>query len=390
MKPKDHNEAVESAFTKLKNYIEAADFSGYDPYDGLMSPLFRLPVLRSYKPIRFYAQQLIKRSPVNLRPLLGIQKSVNPVTLGLCIQGYTATAASKAEAFHVCDPLVERLKQLQSKGFSGACWGYNFDWEARYATIPAYQPTVVATGIIINALYKYATLSGDTKADDLISGAAQFVLNDLRRTTDPSGAVCFSYSPFDSQRVYNASLKGGRILAQAGARTGNKLMLETAIKAAEYVAERQQPNGAWTYAESKGTWTDNYHTGYVLDCLSDIARLCAVTTFDEVIKKGFDFYRNHFFETSGMPKFYHNAAFPVDCTAAAQSILTLTRFGATEKALEVAAYMIGHMQSKSGAFYFRKYRSHTEKISFMRWSDSWMFAAFGELLREIKTERATV
>jgi len=385
LKPTAHSEVIEPAFKRLRNYIEAEDFGGYDPYDGLMSPLFKLPLLRSSKPIRFYAQQLIKRSPVNLRPLLGIKKSVNPVTLGLCIQGYAATAATNDEAREMCDPLVERLVQLQCKGFSGTCWGYDFDWEARYAKIPAYQPTVVATGIITNALYRYASLAGNTNVHELISGAAQFVLNDLRRTTDPDGAICFSYSPFDSQKVYNASLKGARILAQAGKLSGDKQLMETALLAAGYVAGRQQANGAWTYAESNGTWTDNYHTGYVLDCLSEIARLCEVQTFDAVIKKGFDYYRNNFFEGDGMPKFYHNSAYPVDCTAAAQSVLTLARFGDTAKAMEVATYMIEHMQSSSGSFYFRKYRSHTEKISFMRWSDAWMFAALGELLREIRT-----
>lgn len=29
------------------------------------------------------------------------------------------------------EELAELLISLQSKGYSGACWGYNFDWQAR-------------------------------------------------------------------------------------------------------------------------------------------------------------------------------------------------------------------------------------------------------------------
>ena len=34
---------------RLEAYLEAERFRGYDPYDALSSPVFRLPVLRSSK-----------------------------------------------------------------------------------------------------------------------------------------------------------------------------------------------------------------------------------------------------------------------------------------------------------------------------------------------------
>ena len=39
-----------------------------------------------------------------------------------------------------------------SPGWSHPCWGYPFDWETRYGPIPANTPTIVATGIVTNAL----------------------------------------------------------------------------------------------------------------------------------------------------------------------------------------------------------------------------------------------
>src|ERR1700733_6411988 len=73
----------------LQSYIEKENYKGYDPYDGLKSPLFSLPFFRKNKMIRFGAQQLVKRFPVNLRSLLFVPKGNNPVTHGLCIQAYT-------------------------------------------------------------------------------------------------------------------------------------------------------------------------------------------------------------------------------------------------------------------------------------------------------------
>ncbi len=59
-----------AATKRLQQYIELHHYTGYDPYDALKSPFFRWPILNKNKLIRFGAQQLVKRSPINLRPLL--------------------------------------------------------------------------------------------------------------------------------------------------------------------------------------------------------------------------------------------------------------------------------------------------------------------------------
>ncbi|MBL0340954.1 MAG: hypothetical protein IPP71_08505 [Bacteroidetes bacterium] len=93
---------IQQSCKQLLAYIEKEQYRGYDPYDALLSPLFGLPVLNNNKLFRFGIQQLVKRSPINLRAILQIKKGINPVTLGLCIQGYTnlaqANLISKDEA----------------------------------------------------------------------------------------------------------------------------------------------------------------------------------------------------------------------------------------------------------------------------------------------------
>ena len=48
--------------------------------------------------------------------------------------------------------------------YSGACWGYNFDWQARRFFISKdYTPTVVATTFCVEALFKAYELTKEEK-----------------------------------------------------------------------------------------------------------------------------------------------------------------------------------------------------------------------------------
>ena len=168
-----------------EKYIRNENYRGYDPYDGLQSPLFKLPVLRSAKIPRWGFQQVIKRLPFQTRPLLGISKGYNPVTLALAIQAYTyrdmADASGDNSRLEEVRRLITELRKLRSTGFSGSCWGYDFDWEARYARIPAFYPTIVATGFITNALFIANQHYKLTEAADLIIDATEFLLHDMKR-----------------------------------------------------------------------------------------------------------------------------------------------------------------------------------------------------------------
>jgi rhamnogalacturonyl hydrolase YesR len=369
----------------LLSYIESESYKGYDPYDALKSPLLNLPIFGHNKTFRFGFQQLLKRSPVNLRPLFIISKGYNPVTLGLCIQAYTylidVFPSQKKQFENKIDFLITELKKLIPKGFHGACWGYDFPWQARYAEIQAFQPTVVATGIITNALYISYKRTGNAEALNLCESASDFVLHDLHRTYD-NGSFCFSYSPFDTQEVYNASAKGLRLLAQVYAETGDESLKTIAAEAVTYISNRQQPDGSWHYSKA-GKWIDNYHTGYVLDCLDEYYQLTGDTTIKMQLVKGFEFYQSNFFTPEGIPKLKVSKKHPVDCTAAGQSLLTLGKFDNTKMATLVAHWMIDHMQSPAGYFYYRKGTCLTSKVSFMRWSNAWMLAGLSFLVAKL-------
>src|SRR5690348_2269492 len=133
-------DTLERSLDLLESYLGRERLRGYDPYDALTAPIFSLPFLRSSKWPRFAAQQALRRMRWNVRPLLRIRKGYNAVTVAFVLEGAAYRAhvdAGRAEAHRArAEECVRELSKMQTTGRSGACWGYPFDWEARYAHVP--------------------------------------------------------------------------------------------------------------------------------------------------------------------------------------------------------------------------------------------------------------
>lgn len=108
--PRGDVAAISAGVLRAKELVQTEDYRGYDPYDALCSPIFRSPGFRA-RLVRRAGQQVLKRSPLNVRPLLGIQKGRNPVTLALGLHAWSllATVDASKRAWYVAE--CERLVQ---------------------------------------------------------------------------------------------------------------------------------------------------------------------------------------------------------------------------------------------------------------------------------------
>lgn len=375
---------VDQALERTERHLESEDFHGWDPFDALCSPICDLPVLRSRRTVRFAFQQVVRRSPWNLRPLLRIRKRVDPVSLGLYIQGQALRGFADPQSIEVrrekAEMVLDRLAARVSLGFSGACWGYPYDWETRYDSIPAGTPTVVATGIIANGLWTACLTLNSQHARDLLLSAAEFVMHDLNVINGDDGTFCWSYSPRDRQVVLNATLKGSRLLAQAHAVGGSRDMLEAARRSVNFAIAHQLPSGAWPYAVGDARqWTDHFHTGYVLECLNAYRRLSEDRAADAAIERGWSYYRERLFTSDLTPKYYDDRVGPLDATACAQAIITLCDFDDSDAALRVAEHAIACLGLSDGSFAYQRRRRRTVRTPFLRWSTSWLYCALSRL-----------
>jgi hypothetical protein len=385
--------AVETSLSSLKKWCEDENFKGWDPYDGLNSRLFRsVPFLKDVPVARLAWIQLFKRSPVNLRTIAGVPKALNPKGLGLFLSGYCNLyeVTQKPEYLDQIRHLTGQLLTMRTPGWSGSCWGYNFDWQARAFFQPSGTPTIVASTFIANSLLDACEILKEESIFDAANSTAIFISNDLHKSYDGDGNFAYSYSPLDRTSVYNASLLGARFLARLFYLTGETWMKEEAATAVRFCIRHQNNDGSWFYSPlSHHRWIDNFHTGFNLECIAEYMKFTGDNTYQPNLDKGFDYWTNNFFTSEGIPRYYHNQTFPIDLHATAELVIACSRSGNFNKHQklidQVLTWTIKNMQSEKGFFYYQKTLHQTNRIPYMRWTQAWMFAALAEYLVQSKT-----
>lgn len=395
------------SFIRLKSYCETEDYKGWDPYDGLKSKVANaLLPLKHSAILRLCIIQGFKRCPVNLRRIAMVPKEHNAKGIGLFLQGYCnlyKMIEKKGVAFkelgttnevlrkirYLADLLLQMRSDKMFPGkFHGACWGYNFDWQARRLFLfPAHTPTVVATNFCATALMEAYEVTHDKRYLEVALSAARFIIEDLHRSEYKDGFL-FSYSKLPgNDTVFNASILGSRLLSYCYKYTGNETYKQLARKSIVACCAGQEEDGSWRYGMLPvQKWRDSFHTGYNLDGLIAYQENTGDNSFDENIAKGFDYYINHFFLDDGTPKYYDNQTYPIDIHCPGQLFVTLSRlhkFGAfRQTAAKVLQWTIDNMQDPNGYFYYQLKPGMSSKIPYMRWSNAFMFSALSFYLLE--------
>jgi rhamnogalacturonyl hydrolase YesR len=391
-------EIIEKSFIRLTNYCEKEDFKGYDPFDGLNSRFFRaLPFIPESRFARLAWIQFFKRSPLNLRKIAGVKKDYNPKAIGLFLSGYCNLYKQSEDSLY-----MEKIKLFSgmlldrvNNTMSGACWGYNFDWQSRAFFQPENTPTVVTTTFIGNALLDAYGITGEKNLLSTARSACDFINKDLNRNWDDKGNFAFSYSPLDKTVVFNASLLAAHFLARVYSLTREKELLDNARRSVAYCCDHQRNDGSWSYGTLDfHQWIDSFHTGYNLECLAGYLKYTGDESFTGNLATGFDYYLKNFFTDEGIPKYYNNSIYPVDVHTTAQLIVTLSRLGKLYEykslADKVLIWTIKNMQSEKGFFYYQKNKYFTSRIPYMRWAQAWMFYAMSEYLSVVKGTRENI
>lgn len=402
----DVNAKILDSFLALKNYCEAEEFKGWDPYDGLNSKVFKaLPLVGRSAICRLVWIQLFKRCPINIRKLLLVPKQYNAKAVGLFLHGYVniyklieknvaiaPQLGTKQEILAKINLLAEKLIEMQSPNVSGAAWGYNFPWQCRREFLfPANEPTVVATYFCASALFEAYDVTGNERYKATALTSSKFVLNDLHRTPYANGFL-FSYSKMPgNDTIYNASLLGSYLLCLCYKYSGDKQLLESARKSIDACCAAQGKDGEWTYGVKRVTgWIDSFHTGYNLMALAGYQDITGDTTYANAIEKGLAYYLKTFFNADGSSNYYHNRQFPIDIHCPGQLWCTLASTGTyaanSELAKKVADWTIDNMMSPHGFFYYQLKKGVNTKISYMRWSNAFMFSALSSLLVDMCAE----
>lgn len=404
---------VKSVTLKLLDYCQANDWAGYDPYDALNSPIFKWLPFLDYRWPRIVLTQTLKRCPVNLRSLLLIPKTENPKAIALFLMAFlNLRKLGLLENNDLITLMTQKLIDLRSPNNPSNssnpinpsnsinpnnpsnsnspywCWGYSFPWQTRTMVVSRGMPNLVCTTFVSNALLDAHAKAGESRYLNAAVSGAEYILNELY-WTEGNSTASFSY-PLPSMRakVHNANFLGAALLCRVYKLTGEKKFLEPALKVARYSAGKQHEDGAWDYGEADTQgWADNFHTGYNLCALRSISHYAETLEFESHILRGFEFYREHFFCDDGAPKYFPDRTYPIDIHSVAQSIITLLDLKDLNEnnvnlANSVLRWAIENMLDRQGYFHYQLYPFFTNKISYMRWSQTWMLLALSRFLGE--------
>jgi hypothetical protein len=157
-----------------------------------------------------------------------------------------------------------------------------------------------------------------------------------------------------------------------------------------YSCSRQLLDGAWYYGEAPMYhWIDNFHTGYNLDCLKRYIDASGDRRYEQALRKGLQYFKQHFFQGDGCPKYYYNKLQPIDIQCAAQAIDTLAFFSdmddeCLDLAKKVASWTLQNMQAPDGHFYYRDLGWKKIKTPMFHWGQGTMFKALVHFLSKLR------
>jgi len=378
------SDSVKASLDSVQRWVEGHDYKGYDPGDGLTSYL--RPLTCGNLLAERILQQLIWKSPVNIRPLVGVAPLDSTKGRGFMAWGYLLAhqVFGEEELLHRAVTCLDWLDAHRETGYAGHCWGNHFDFTTRSGRMVAHTPTIVWSGLIGQAFIEAYEQTGEERWMEIAESICRWMLSLPREST--SNGICLSYTAVSQNSVHNANMLGAGLLSRTWKHRPLDEYRRVAGEAVKYTCSRQARDGSWWYGEAtKYHWIDNFHTAYNLDSLKRYTDSTQDFSFRDSLARGYLYFKSVFFEPSGWPRYYHDRTNPADIQCAAQAIDTFALFAAEDvdalpMAERIALWTIENMQDPKGYFYYRKFPMITAKTPYFHWGQGTMFKALAHLL----------
>jgi uncharacterized protein YyaL (SSP411 family) len=362
----------------LDSWIRKENYEGYDPYDILNSKF------SSVSPkFRFYIQQFGKFFPLNIRPMVGVNKKAEPKAIALIALAYLNMRHMDERYLKDGMSLLERLIPL--KGDEEFAWGYTFPWQSRDFYLKSYEPNIVVTSICGMAFLKYYETTKDEKYLKIAQSSARYISTKLNRHEN-DGELCFSYTVHDNSRVTDGNLFAGALMSAIYYHTGKDIYMEMVKKIIRYTEKTINPDGSIVYAyDGNGNEITqyDYHQGFDIMLLMEIERYTGME-LKRYIDMATEYYLSMF--KNGVSRYRNEKKWPIDIHNQAQGILTfsyLSKFNRDylKYAEEILRWTVGNMWDEKGYFYYHIWPFMKNKIAYMRWSEAWMLLALSAFLK---------
>jgi hypothetical protein len=361
---------------RIRAWGESVDWSGADPGDALNSPFARYLTLGTARGRRALTQA-VRRSPVDLRPLLRVPPARSPAAIGLVASGYarlwqaTGWRGARRHALELLDWLVAH----PARTATGTAWGEHFDVQTRDAFRPAGTPGAAVSSLCAQALFDGVELLEEDRYAEPLRRFAEHAEAEL--LVDDGAGAFFASSPGDRRLDHDANLAVAAALvrgAQLGALPGGGALAEAVL---QRTLAAQQPDGSF-----RGVG-DGVRAGRLLQALA----VCAAgrPRLALPLRAGASSWERRFFLADGRPTSGPGRAFPVESRCYAQAVetrLALRPFdgGALGRADDVARLLVARMLDERGFVHFREHRLRKDRTPFVPAAAAPSFRALASLL----------
>ncbi|MBO5865100.1 MAG: hypothetical protein J6Q73_03510 [Bacteroidaceae bacterium] len=390
-----NNEFIYEQTLKLLEYIEKEEYLGYDPYDFYLSPYAK------FFPKSILFLHIQKVIPLNFRKLLKIKKGMVTKVHALIIDSYINLYKLTGEEKYIYKAKILYKRMMESAfviNNDEIGWGRNYPFKTGGEIHDNKKPLVYLNSRLGQTMINMYDITND-KA--ILADLEKVIRNLIRtgRVLRKDGYSFIGYSPDVNTRLtFNVSMVAVELMMKYLDRSKNTSfevdgynIKDVCNDIVRTIIHYQEEDGSWAYGYSaKGVLFSqkDFHQGFVIDSLYKVLPYIENADLKEeahkVYKKGYEYLKNIQISKNGEFFWRYPKKYPIDIHNSAQGILSLS-INKEDKNCEKLKTLIEYIfktfwNKKEGCFYYQKWRFFINKISYMRWCNSWMLYSMTELL----------
>lgn len=290
----------------IEKYLLQEDLLTYDPYDIWITD-FGKKVKEFYYKHRFMG--VIPAGVLTIYDLylnntlrLGYHKQEYPIAKAQAVLALLNLYRDNPDDIYLqyAKKDIDWLVVNSSKGYSGCCWGLNFEWV--YSAEDSYDsntPFSTHTPYPLEAMVKYYEITKDKSLIEPIISVFLFFENDIKIMIESTDKIILSYGVERDRIVVNANSYAMYCYA---------LLLEFLPDKKEYITQKiyklysfissvQRGDGSWLYSPyEESTFIDCFHSAFVIKNLIKTDEIIKLNGVKQIIKNGYKYIIDNFLD----------------------------------------------------------------------------------------------
>jgi len=291
---------------RMNSFLLNNDLSTYDPYD-----IWKTNIGIKIKKV-YYKNKYLGILPAGILTIFDLYIN-NNFRVGYKKQEYPIVRAQAALALinmykddnndiylEYAKKHIDWLILNSSKGYSGYCWGLNFDWI--YTSKKIYDsntPFSTHTPYPLEAIIEYYNITKDSTLLEVIKSVFLFLENDIKIMKEDENILIVSYGAEYDRIVTNANAYVMYMYALLLKFLPEKQKhIETKIKKIyQFLVSVQNSDGSWIYQPyDDDSFIDCFHSVFVVKNILKTNSLYSLEHYNKITKNGFAYIKEHFLD----------------------------------------------------------------------------------------------